>query len=541
MACILYTSGTTGLPKGVKITRKSIVNVATCYVDKYDLNSCDIYGLFASIGFDAASFAINTVLYAGACISIVPADIRLNIHELNKYFISNNVTHTFITTQVGKLFVKSIENTSLKVLLVGGEKLGEFESPKNYSLIDIYGPTEAFTYISLINNSDKIDCSSVGSWNYNTKCYIIDNEDRQVPLGAIGELCIAGYQITEGYLNRQEETNKAFTKNPFTADEDYGVLYRTGDLVRILPDGSLGIVGRRDGQVKIRGNRVELSEVEAVIREIDYVEDVTVQTIKNGDNYELVAYVVVSDDFDDDTLRDNIKGYVGVCKPEYMVPSFVVELDVIPLTVNGKVNRRALPDVDLDSLHTDYVAPTNETEEQIVNAFEVVFNQKGIGLNDDFTRLGGDSITAIRVISLLEKESITCSARDILNYKTPYLIAQNVEKTTKKSYGAIEGEVDLLPIQSYFFNQINNDDFSQEFILKSKVDLDLDTLQRALNELTNIHDMLRAIYKSDNDEIIQEILPLNTCVCEIKEYSFDDLNNAFEKVLCYFCYSPFNH
>ena len=209
-------------------------------------------------------------------------------------------------------------------------------------------------------------------------------------------------------------------------------MYRTGDMARFLPDGSIAIVGRRDGQVKIRGNRVELSEIESVIRELDYVEDVTVQTVKNNENYGLIAYVVVSEEMDDDYLTKSICEYVNEYKPDYMVPSFVIKLDTIPLTVNGKVNRRALLEVDFDLLSVEYVAPTNEIEEQIVDVFEVVFNQKGIGIYDDFVRLGGDSITAIRVISLLEKNGISCSARDILNYKTPYLIAQNVEKNHQK-------------------------------------------------------------------------------------------------------------
>ena len=304
LACILYTSGTTGVPKGVKVTRKSIVNVAASYVDSYGLSSSDVYGLFSAIGFDAASFAINAVLYAGACLSIVPKDIRLNIRKLNRYYVENNVTHSFITTQVGKLFAQSISHTSLKVLLVGGEKLGEFESPQDYTFVDIYGPTEAFTYISLINNSDKIDYSSVGLWNYNTRCYIVDDEFRRVPVGAVGELCLSGYQIADGYLNQEELTKNAFIDNPFDTSVDYSVLYRTGDLARLLPDGTLSIVGRRDSQVKIRGNRVELGEVEAIIREIDYVEDITVQTIKNNGNYELVAYVVVSGEVSD--LKESI-------------------------------------------------------------------------------------------------------------------------------------------------------------------------------------------------------------------------------------------
>lgn len=159
--------------------------------------------------------------------------------------------------------------------------------------------------------------------------------------------------------------------------------------------------------------------------------------------------------------------YVGKDKPNYMIPSYVVRLDEIPLNVNGKVDRCALPDVDLNNLLEGYAVPKTEIEMIIVNAFESVFNQKGIGLNDDFIRLGGDSIKAIRIISLLEKNNISCTARDILNYKTPYLIAENIGATESVSYDAVEGSVDLLPIQKHFFSQISDNEFSQYFILKS--------------------------------------------------------------------------
>ncbi|WP_407432411.1 condensation domain-containing protein, partial [Methanobrevibacter sp.] len=530
LACILYTSGTTGVPKGVKITRKSIVNVVSSYVDSYGLSTSDVYGLFASIGFDAANFAINAVMYAGASLSVVPQDIRLNMLELNRYFVENNVTHSFITTQAGKLFVLSIEDTSLDVLLVGGEKLGEFESPGDYTFVDIYGPTEAFTYISLINNDDKIDYSSVGSWNKNIKCYIVDDEFRRVPVGAVGELCLAGYQIADGYLNREEETKEAFIVNPFDDDAEYNVLYRTGDMARILSDGSLSIVGRRDSQVKIRGNRVELSEVEAVIRELDYVDDVTVQTIRHDDNYELVAYVV-SGEFDGDTLRNKVCEFVSEFKPDYMVPSHVINLDSIPLNVNGKVDKRALPDVDFTDLRAEYVAPSTEAEKIIAKTFEKVFNQDRIGLYDDFVRLGGDSIVAIRVVSLLEKESLFATAKDILNFKTPYLIAQNIKIRDRISYDSTVGEVSMLPIQSYFFDQINEDNFTQQFVLKAKEDIDIGILQDAFDELSDIHDMLRASYRFEDDGVVQSILPLRTRVCEIKKYVADDLDYSINRVI----------
>ena len=522
LACILYTSGTTGLPKGVKVKRKALLNVSSDYVDKYDLGATDVYALFSSIGFDVSSFVICAVIRSGACLSVIPDDIRLNMSAMNEYFIKQGVTHAFITTQVGKLFVQTVDDTSLKVLLVAGEKLGEFESPKDYLLIDAYGPTEAFAFNTSVDNNVKIDGSSVGMLNYNTSAYVLDNQFRRVPFGAVGELYLAGYQVADGYLNREEENARAFIENPFSNEEGYNTLYRTGDLVRILPDGSLGIVGRSDSQVKIRGNRVELGEVEAVIRQMDNILDVTVQTVKVKDNNELVAYVV-SDESDELTIENAIREHVGEVQPDYMIPSFVICLDHIPLTVNGKVNRSALPEVDMDSLSVEYVAPTSKTEEQIVSAYEVVFNQKDIGLNDDFTRLGGDSITAIRLISLLEKDGISCSARDILNYKTPYLIAKNIQTVENISYDAVEGNVDLLPIQEYFFDQINKDNFTQSFILKLKEKIDKNILQESFNELCNIHDMLRANYSfSENGKAIQEILPVGTEICKINEHTISD-------------------
>ncbi|MCR5027402.1 MAG: AMP-binding protein, partial [Methanobrevibacter sp.] len=425
LACILYTSGTTGVPKGVKNTRKSILNVCAFYADKYDLDNDDVYGLFSAIGFDVTIFVINAVLYAGACLSVVGEDIRLNMNKMNEYFISQNVSHAFITTQVAKLFMSSVDCSYLDLLLVIGEKLGEVESSDDYLIVDAYGPTEAFAFVTAIENSEKIDYSSVGLIDYNMKSYVLDDELRRVPIGAVGELYLSGNQLADGYLNRDEETRKAFLTNPFEDNDDYNIMYKTGDNVRVLPDGTIGFIGRLDTQVKIRGNRVELSEIEAVIREIDYIDDCTVQTIKNGTNNEVVAYVVVADEFDDDSLKKSISDYVGERKPEYMIPSYVVKLDSIPLNVNGKVDKRALPEVDIEGLHAKYVAPTNRTEKLVVEAFEEVFNQDNIGIYDDFIRLGGDSLTAIKLLAYLGDYNVT--AGDVLSLRTPFAIASNIK------------------------------------------------------------------------------------------------------------------
>ena len=496
---MLYTSGTTGVPKGVKVTRKSALNVPTYYNEAYGLTNDDVYGMFATVGFDAGSWAILSTICAGACLAIIPEDIRLDMNAMNDYFIKQGVTHTFITTQVGKLFVDSVEDTSLDVLVVGGEKLGEFASPENYELIDIYGPTEAFVFVASKNNNDKIDSSSVGDLIYNTKAYILDEEFRRVPVGAVGELYLAGDQIAEGYLNNEEETSHAFIDNPFD-EGDYGVLYRTGDMVRVLPDKSLGVVGRRDSQVKIRGNRVELSEIESVIREMDYVDDVTVQTIKHDANSELVAYVVVSNELEGDMLKDAICDYVGERKPEYMIPSFVIGLDEIPVNVNGKVDRRALPEVDLEGLRVEYVAPTTEAEKDIVEAFEQVFNQDRIGVLDDFIRLGGDSLTAIKVLSYLKDYNV--AAADILSLHTPQAIAQNIKKDSLDlDIFTLETGCPLNEAQLNVYLDIVANEKVDAYLIPLVMDIskeyDVDDIKSALDVMFEVHPILEMTVSDD--------------------------------------------
>ena len=509
LACILYTSGTTGLPKGVQITRKAVLNASSSYVDRYGITNDDVYGLYASIGFDVASLGLCQTIYSGACLSIVSEDIKLNMAELNNYFHSKKISYTAITAQVAKLFMSDHSNgESLKVLSVGGEKLGDIKNPDNYLVMDEYGPTEAFAFVSSINYSDKIDSSSVGDLNHNTKAYVLDDEKRPVPCGAVGELYLAGYQIADGYLNREKETAEAFIHNPFD-DGEYKMLYRTGDMVRFLSDGSLAIVGRSDNQVKVRGNRVELSEIESIVRELSYINDVTIQTIKNGTNNELVAYIVLKDGFDEEYIEDSLRDYVAEHKPDYMVPSYVIGLDEIPLNINGKVDKKALPDVNLKDLQSEYVAPTNDAEKTIVKAFEKVFNQK-IGIYDDFVKLGGDSLTAIKAISLMDMD---INPTAIFKGRTPYAIAQIIGK---KEYGfdlVKKGNKNqnmfLLPpvggLSFVFFDLVNNIDFDGNIYLIDdfKYDLSLDELKTIRsNDITFNHyyDAIKDIFQ--NGDII---------------------------------------
>ncbi|WP_407432088.1 AMP-binding protein, partial [Methanobrevibacter sp.] len=557
-ACILFTSGTTGNPKAVPVGRHSIANMVQFYRHNAEFRNGDVYGVFASVGFDV-SLQHYAALLTGGAVTWVPNSIRLDITKLNEYFVKYGVTHTIITTQVSKLFVDNVKDTSLKNLSAVGEKLGSVNPPQNYTFLDVYGPTEATSSMTSINVIDKIDDSSVGYPDWNTKIYLLDDEQRRIPFGAVGELYISGYQVSKGYLNNPEANAKAFFMNPFDGElEGYERMYKTGDVARFLPDGTLGFIGRNDSQVKIRGNRVELSEIEWVIRNIDYVEDVTVQTFENNGNNELVAYVVVSEDIGD--IEDRICEHVKEHKPSYMVPSFVIKLDKLPLNVNGKLDKKALPEVDLDMLSAGYVAPRNATEKIIVDAFGKVFNQEKIGINDDFIRLGGDSLTAIKLLPYLEDYNVT--AADILSLHTPHEIANNIDKNDMQfdlDIYSLDGGCPLNEPQLNVYLDIISNEKTDSYIIPVEITIPKNysskDIVEALNKLLNVHPILGMcvddsfevpyLVKGSKPQIIQHENDRNF-IQEFLTKAFD-LDDSLSRFLIidngdnYTLFSVFNH
>ena len=513
IAILLYTSGTTGTPKGSLTTRKALNNFVSWYVNETEFTSKDIYGMHCSYVFDMHTHAVYSPVITGGSLYVVPDDIRLDLKALNGYYVEHGCTHTYITSQVGKLFAESGMDTTIKLLCFGGMKLGELNAPDSIGPFETYGPSENLAVSTSIFANKRIHHSSIGHFISNVKGYVLDKEHRRVPIGAVGELHLAGHQLTPGYLNRKEENSKAFHANPFDDDENYSRIYSTGDMVRFLSDGTLSIVGRRDNQVKIRGNRVELTEVESVIRTIDFIEDVTVQTVQNNGNNELVAYVVISNDLDNNNLENNLENldnldnndlndnelldyvrkYVSERKPDYMIPSFVIKMNSIPLNVNGKVDKRALPKVDIDSLHAEYVAPRTENEKAIVKAFENVFNQENIGIYDDFVRLGGDSLTAIKLLPYLEDYNI--AAADILSLRTPQSIANHIVENLFDSdvYSLDEGcPLNESQLNVYLDIVANNkfDTYILPLHMRISKEYDIDAIKNALEEILIIHPIL---------------------------------------------------
>ena len=305
-------------------------------------------------------------MISGGSIVIIPEDVRLDVSALNVHMSEHGVTQVLLPTKVAQVFTSSVKDSSLRILQTGGEQMGDMAIPAGYSLMNCYGPTENTVCGSAGFVSKSQDRISVGVPCDNVKAYILDREHRRVPIGAVGELYLSGYQLSKGYLNNPEKNRESFFDNPFSSEPGYERMYATGDYFRILPDGTLGVLGRRDGQIKVRGNRVELTEVEACIGSMPGIENVTVQPIVAGNgSKELCAYIVSSSPIS----AADVQSHVRSLKPGYMVPAFVIQLEQIPLNFNGKVDRRALPKPDLSALRAEYATPRNEFERVLCDAF----------------------------------------------------------------------------------------------------------------------------------------------------------------------------
>ena len=337
---MLYTSGSTGVPKGCQLEHKNLVSFCHWYQRYYDLKPEHNVAAYASYGFDACMMDMYPALTCGASVYIIPEELRLDLIALNEYFEQNNITHSFMTTQVGYQFATSIENHSLKHLSVGGEKLATLVPPTNYLFHNGYGPTECTVFTTTYPVDKTLKEIPIGKPTDNTHLYIVDPQGHRVPVGAAGELWISGPQVSRGYLNRPDKTAEVYIVNPFSDDERYSRVYRSGDIVRYLPDGNIQFVGRKDGQVKIRGFRIELKEVEVVIRQFPGIKDATVQAFDEDGGGKFIAAYIVSDEQVDIEALNN---FILEEKPPYMVPAVTMQIDAIPLNQNQKVNKKALP------------------------------------------------------------------------------------------------------------------------------------------------------------------------------------------------------
>ena len=419
---LLYTSGSTGMPKGVILEQRNIAVWCDWYRHYFDLKPGDNLASYASFGFDAHMADIYPALTGGKTVHIIPEEIRLDLIALNQYFTDNNILAVMITTAVASQFVTNIPKSNLKYLLTGGEKLASITPPQDYTLVNLYGPTETTLCVTEKRVLEKEVNIPIGKCYATNKLYVVDASMHRLPIGAPGELVIAGPQVSRGYLNRPEKNAEVFITNPFAQEENplFARAYRTGDIVRYRENGDIEFVGRRDQQVKIHGYRIELKEVEAVIREFEGITDATVQAYDdpNGGKY-IAAYVCGEGSVEENPVDiEALHAFIAQKKPAYMVPLVTMQLEKIPHNVNQKVDKNALPKPELKAKRVSQAssAPLNILEQDIKALLADLLGTQEFGIADELTALGLTSINSIKLAATLyHTYGITLNAFDLLD------------------------------------------------------------------------------------------------------------------------------
>ena len=545
---LLYTSGSTGVPKGCQLTHANLVCYCNWYWKYYDLKPEHNVAEYASYGFDVHQEGIYPPLTGGATVFIIPEELRLDLVSLNEYLEREHITHTFMTTQVGYQFATNIENHSLMHLSVAGEKLASIAPPQGYQLHNGYGPTEATIIITVYPITKKDTDVPIGKPLDNVRLYVVDQQGHRLPVGALGELWAAGPQVALGYLNRPDKNAEVFIQNPFTTEEKYIRAYRTGDIVRYLPSGDIQFVGRRDGQVKIRGFRIELKEVEAVIREFPGIKDATVQAFDDENGGKFIAAYIVSDEQVDIEAMNN---FILDQKPPYMVPAVTMQIEKIPLNQNQKVNKKALP-----KPVKSVAVPQQQTEQAPLNLLEQELHEMVAGIigNTDFgitTVLGYAGLTSISAIKLAiqvnKRYGITLNAKSLVKNGTLQSIENEIWRSLMddgRSKIKDNGEHQLsgnpqpsdlshptsFPLSyaqtGVYFDCLKNPTstlYNIPYCIKFQKDTDATALAEAIKTLVKAHPQMTVHFGNGEEGIVQTTDLEQAVEIPVKQMSEEDL------------------
>ncbi|MBK3510144.1 non-ribosomal peptide synthetase [Pseudomonas sp. MF6747] len=503
-AYLIYTSGSTGKPKGVVVSHGEIAMHCQAVIERFGMRADDCELHFYSINFDAATERLLVPLLSGAQV-VVRAQGQWDAEEICALIRTHRINILGFTPSYGSQLAQWLatqqQTLPVRMCITGGEALtGEHLQRIRAAFqpevfFNAYGPTETVVMplASLAPEQLEEGAGSVpiGSIIGARVAYILDADLALVPQGATGELYVGGAGLAQGYHQRPGMTAERFVADPFATNG--GRLYRTGDLVRQRADGLVEYLGRIDHQVKIRGFRIELGEIETRLLEHQAVREAVVLALDSPSGKQLVAYLV--SDADHATLRDALKAHLKTQLPDYMVPAHLIVLDSMPLTANGKLDRRALPQPDPEANRQHYVAPRNELEHTLAAIWCAVLNVQQVGLDDNFFELGGDSILSIQVVSRARQAGIHFSPRDLFQHQTVQTLAAVATRSERVSaeQGVLTGSSGLTPIQHWFFDTAmpNRQHWNQALLLKPLQLLDPHRLEQALLAVLEHHDALR--------------------------------------------------
>ncbi|WP_323856043.1 condensation domain-containing protein, partial [Xenorhabdus koppenhoeferi] len=466
--------------------------------------------------FDVSVLELIWANWIGATTVIAAPSIHKHPELLHKLIIESGITILHFAPSMLDAFCKSLNESknslskNIRFVFCCGEALTQshvraFNATNSglSDLINLYGPTEAAIKATFFDTANNFTGNvPIGSAISNTRLYVLDGNQQLTPFGTAGELYIGGVGVARGYFNRPELTAERFIDNPFATEEDrakgYTRLYKTGDLVRWLPDGNLEYLGRNDFQVKIRGFRIELGEIESVLAAHEQVAQVVVvDREKEGSKY-LAAYIVPEQENSIDT--EELIAHLLSSLPEYMLPSTFTQIESIPLTLNGKLDRRALPVPKWINEGT-YIAPRNKLENQLCSIWQEVLGLEQVGIHDNFFRIGGDSIVSIQLVSKLRQAGFPLQMKSIFDAPTVMQLADllsqpTIGQSTLIEQDTLSGEFDLLPIQQLFFNLdlASHHRWNQSFTIQLPAGIQPHDIERAIIILSERHDMLRASF-----------------------------------------------
>ncbi|EPN4462953.1 non-ribosomal peptide synthase/polyketide synthase [Pseudomonas aeruginosa] len=502
LAYVIYTSGSTGKPKGAG-NRHSALSNRLCWMQQaYGLGVGDTVLQKTPFSFDVSVWEFFWPLMSGARLVVAAPGDHRDPAKLVALINREGVDTLHFVPSMLQAFLQDedvVSCTSLKRIVCSGEALPAdaqqqvFAKLPQAGLYNLYGPTEAaidVTHWSCVEEGK--DAVPIGRPIANLACYILDGNLEPVPVGVLGELYLAGQGLARGYHQRPGLTAERFVASPFVAGER---MYRTGDLARYRADGVIEYAGRIDHQVKLRGLRIELGEIEARLLEHPWVREAAVLAV---DGRQLVGYVVLESEGGD--WREALAAHLAASLPEYMVPAQWLALERMPLSPNGKLDRKALPAPEVSVAQAGYSAPRNAVERTLAEIWQDLLGVERVGLDDNFFSLGGDSIVSIQVVSRARQAGLQLSPRDLFqhqNIRSLALAAKAGAATAEQ--GPASGEVALAPVQRWFFEQSipNRQHWNQSLLLQACQPLDGDRLGRALERLQAQHDALRLRFREE--------------------------------------------
>jgi surfactin family lipopeptide synthetase B/lichenysin synthetase B len=511
LALVVFTSGSTGQPKGVMLPHRGIARAVKCITLGLGLIT-EIDEWLHIVSFSFVLFITDGLLhlFAGATVHLASDAVRTDPVKMLKYVAEHKINTLFLPPSSAGPFMEKLQ-TPLRSLFTGSEKVGSLWGTKT-KIVTLYGSTETCSGCFIFVLDKKYDNAPIGKPNEGTRVYLLDEEGKEVPAGEAGELYIAGEQVALGYLNQPELTAEHFLPNPFTNDPASFVMYRTHDIARLLPDGNYEYVQRADWMIKVRGYRVEPSEIEiAMMKAAPLLEAVVVgfnsKTAADKENAtKLYAVYTAKETIDPRIVRDALTRTL----PDYMVPAFIEQIDALPKNARGKLDRKSIVPPDVERYKREYIPPRTETEKIICGVFEKVLGVDRVGILDEFTLLGGNSVAAARAAMALP-EALGLSVGDILIKQTPQALAETAEGAMKNPAPSFksapkDGVIELTPFHKIFHYEWLLDPGRSDYnIVDSRyfnAPLSYEKLNSALIAFVNGHYLINSnIIAGDDDRL----------------------------------------